>query len=437
MVLLLVLVVALAIGGPAGGAATSAGTTLTLEKTEIAKTGMLYPEAWSVSAGSASWKPYFGTANYMYAMPGSIPAAGTSMTLSVNVIATAPNRFAPALAIEGSIVQGGRVQVGALAEAGKSAAASKSVKLLPGSVAAGSTVKVVVGLQDGPRITYTYRAAGGSTTPKEDCSKYRGLASVHRAAAINEVRVVCVEPDVQVHREGAPDDEWQPVKKGDVLKQGDEISCDPDGVVVLAFADNSTVKLKNTTQLKIASFFTEGGVVRTLILLQMGEVAAKVNKSEATKSDFQIKGPSLGSVRGTTFSVFRDPVGKAEVWSVREGIVELHPTGGRPLVTLRAKQEVEVTPTTVSKIAPIGKAGAPKGSVSRSVARGLVLKQIAKVDERCKLEVTAYGLKTAPHGWLVSVKVKGKKSGWGVWRVLGKKATPSNALAKAIVSGCR
>jgi hypothetical protein len=54
-------------------------------------------------------------------------------------------------------------------------------------------------------------------------------------------------------------------------------------------------------------------------------------------------------------------VGKAEVWSVKEGVVELHPTGGRPTVMLKRNQEVEVTPKTVSKIAPIGKAGVPKG----------------------------------------------------------------------------
>ncbi len=228
-----------------------------------------------------------------------------------------------------------------------------------------------------------------------------------------------------------------PVEKGTVLKAGDEISCDPDGIAVIAFADNSTVVMRHTTQLKIASFFTEGGVVRTEILLKMGEVAAKVNKSEATKSDFRIKGPSLGSVRGTIFSVFRDPVGKAEVWSVKQGVVDLQPTGGRTELSLTANQEVEVTPTTVSKIAPIGKAGLRPGSVTRMVARDLVLKQVAKVDERCRLEVTAYGLKTAPHGWLVSVKVTGKKHGWGTWRVTGKKAAAQNALAKAVVTGCR
>ena len=122
--------------------------------------------------------------------------------------------------------------------------------------------------------------------------------------AINELRCVSVSAEdpqsAMYHREGAPDDEWLPLTKGTVLKQGDEISFDPDGAATLAFADNSTVVVRNTTQLKIASFFTEGGVVRTEILLKMGEVAAKVNKSEATKSDFAPpKSPTgTSSVRG-------------------------------------------------------------------------------------------------------------------------------------------
>lgn len=119
-------------------------------------------------------------------------------------------------------------------------------------------------------------------------------------AAINEVRVVAVQPDVQCHKAGTPEDDWVTVEKDTVLKQGDEISCDPDGACTLQFADTSTVVVKNTSQLKIASFFTEGGVVRTEILLKMGEVAAKVNKSEATRSDFRIKSPTgTASVRGT------------------------------------------------------------------------------------------------------------------------------------------
>jgi len=125
------------------------------------------------------------------------------------------------------------------------------------------------------------------------------LATALRAAP-NEVRVVAVQPDVQFHKGGSPADAWLPCEKNTVLKAGDEVTCDPDGQATLAFADNSTVVVRNTTQLKIASFFTEGGVVRTEILLKMGEVAAQVNKSEATKSDFRIKSPTgTASVRGT------------------------------------------------------------------------------------------------------------------------------------------
>ena len=134
-----------------------------------------------------------------------------------------------------------------------------------------------------------------AATRGKDCGPARA-----RTAAVNEVRVLAVNPDVQWHKSGAPENEWHDACKDTVLQQGDEISCDPDGAITLQFADNSTVVVKNTTQLKIGSFFTEGGVVRTEILLKMGEIAAQVNKSEATKSDFRIKNPTgTTSVRGT------------------------------------------------------------------------------------------------------------------------------------------
>jgi len=71
-------------------------------------------------------------------------------------------------------------------------------------------------------------------------------------AAINEVHVVNVQPDVQFHKGGSPADAWLPCEKDTVLKAGDEITCDPDGAVTLAFADNSTVVVRNTTQLRSA-----------------------------------------------------------------------------------------------------------------------------------------------------------------------------------------
>lgn len=170
-------------------------------------------------------------------------------------------------------------------------------------------------------------------------------------AAVNEVRVVAVQPEVQFHKAGTPDDAWLPVEKDTVLQQGDEISCDPDGAATLQFADNSTVVVKNTTQLKIASFFTEGGVVKTEILLKMGEVAAKVHKSEATKSDFRIKSPTgTASVRGTELKeVSYNPVNGMKVVLV-EGFANLAGTRGTTQVTANEEGQVDGKGDTKSPV---------------------------------------------------------------------------------------
>ncbi len=261
------------------------------------------------------------------------------------------------------------------------------------------------------------------------------------AAAINEVRVVAVEPSVTVHRAGAPDDQWSEVDKDTVLHQGDEISCDPDGSVTLQFADNSTVVVRNTTQLKIASFFTEGGVIRTEILLRMGEVAAKVNKSEATKSDFTIKSPTAAaSTRGTTFSVFYDPGSKATLTSTTEGAVEVDPAkAGLQNVIVKAGRQVEVTARSTSKVVKIGKAGA-RGGVNRIAAREAVLRKIAKANDPCGVttpRTNAYSINPTRGGWNVAVKVTGKLKGTSRWTVRRGTVRATNALARRLAKGCK
>ena len=231
------------------------------------------------------------------------------------------------------------------------------------------------------------------------------------------------------------------MERGTVLKQGDEISTDPHGSATLAFADNSTVVLTDTTQLKIASFFTQGGVVRTEILLKMGKVAAKVNKSEATKSDFRIKQPTAtASVRGTRFSVFYDPGSKASITSVTEGVVNIDPAKpGAATVDLRAGKEIEVTAASVGPVAPVGKAGG-HGGVNRFAALARVMKVIARFDDPCKLTIPHRGATSVkPSGtrWLVAVRLLGKGGGWSTWSVAGPKATPLNPRAKLIATGCR
>jgi hypothetical protein len=296
------------------------------------------------------------------------------------------------------------------------------------------------GFRPGYKLTAT-PASGGCSRGLRACTKPDDCGATSRAVQ-NEVRVTCVsgESDCQFHKGGSAAGAWLPLEKNQILKQGDEISCDPDGKALLAFADNSTFTVSNTTQLKIASFFTDGGVVRTEILLKMGEVAAQVNHAEATKSDFKIKTPTfVCSVRGTKFSVFYDPGGGASVESTTEGVVEVDPVKpGLPTMNVGAGKEVEVTRTSMSKVAPIGKSDL-RGGVSRLTARDLVLKKIAV--KRCRLvtpRTNAFAVKPSGARWLVSVKtIGGKVKGTSTWIVKGMRVTPKNARAKKIARGCR
>ena len=116
--------------------------------------------------------------------------------------------------------------------------------------------------------------------------------------------------------------EWTQAKVGMLLEQGHEIAASPDGDAVLLFPDGSTVRVEATTQIKIAAYFTKGGIVQAEILLAVGKVAAAVKKEQAVRSDFKIRSPNAGaSVRGTTFSVSYDKDVKETVIAVEEGIV--------------------------------------------------------------------------------------------------------------------
>jgi hypothetical protein len=310
------------------------------------------------------------------------------------------------------------------------------------------------------KLTFTETADGDPRKGKSFDSTISGPAPVEsdpcagtraHASAGNEVRIVAVHPGVQVHRAGTPPVNWVDLCKDTVLQQGDEISCDPDGSVTLQFADNSTVVVKNTTQLKIASFFTEGGVVKTEILLKMGEIAAKVHKSEATKSDFRIKNPTVGAgVRDrsvsralaraagdTEFSVFYDPGSKTSLWSVRAGALDVASGSGKPRV-LSAGQEAFIVGSKVT-VGKLGHAG-ERGGVTIAEARDAVLRVVAKGNGPCGIRTprtNAYAIKTAPGGWSVAVKILGKLKGTSKWTVKGTRVTPRNALAKRIKRGCR
>jgi hypothetical protein len=189
----------------------------------------------------------------------------------------------------------------------------------------------------------------------------------------------------------------------------------------------------------------------------MGEVAARVNKSEATKSDFRIKSPSEDETRGardasaaavptglavtpgTVVKVFYDPGSKTELVSVVHGKATLTPKNPRlPIVTVRTGREVEFTRTQESPVAPIGKAGARDG-VDILKARDMVLAVIARKNRACNTSTprsNAYSIAAARRGWIVSVKLIGKLHGTSVWAVAGGHVVPANTLAKTLARGC-
>ena len=254
-----------------------------------------------------------------------------------------------------------------------------------------------------------------------------GCPETARASAVNEVRIVSISGDVD-YRRGAKGD-WCAARKNEVLGQGDEISTHPDGEVTLAFADNSTVRLRGGTQIRIAAFFTEGGVVRVEIRLANGEIAAKVNRSETTRSDFVVKSGHghSGSVRGTAFTVFADA--RSTLFTVSEGSVEVRAGSRSRLV--KAGGSAEATGT---------KLGAPvrRGGLHRAAAVARALRAVAR--SRCRLElVRRAGVSAKPvkGAWLVSTRVTGAAKGAAAWRVAGRRVRPANALARRVAGHCR
>lgn len=257
-----------------------------------------------------------------------------------------------------------------------------------------------------------------------------GCPRARPAAPVNEVRVISLKPAAEFKRAGCG--EWVELREGTTLKQGDELNVDPDGEVTLEFGDNSKVTIQETTQLKIASFFTEGGIVRTELLLKVGQVAAKVNKTETTRSDFRIKSPThTSSVRGTAFSMFYDRGAKTSLVSVREGVVSVE---GK---LVRAGHEVEATPREVGPVARIGRAGAPRGGVNRVKAMEKVNRVLARGDDPCGFEVKSFRLKRIEKGWSVKATLRGRTRGKAGFKVIGKKkASATNKLGRGVARRC-
>lgn len=251
------------------------------------------------------------------------------------------------------------------------------------------------------------------------------------------LRGLVVVGDVDVIRAGGGS---EPLTSATLLRAGDRLVTGMDSSVQVALPDGSVVVVRELTDIQLEKLTAVNGVVQTQLWLKAGEVSADVKPRKTGSSDFSCRMPTaICGVRGTSFSLFADPVGRLSVVSVRRGVVEVDPIAAGPATTrVTAGREVLVTATT-SIAGASGKTGVV-GGVGPVRAYGLVLAQVKRAKGACGLKPASaapFSLRAGGSlGWEVALRFTGSVSGTATWLVSGTRAKPTNALATRIGRGC-
>ena len=296
---------------------------------------------------------------------------------------------------------------------------------------------VVVGSILGRTTFCAFDACGGT-------SGYSGSLSLALTAEYGPPQtsgttaaVASIQGDVTVTR---ADGSVEPVTSTTVLGQGDRLATGVDAKVTLTFPDGSRMPVGEMTQLYVADLLVQGSRQNVSVAIKLGEVSAQVHPTKAYQTDFKVITPSgTTSTRGTKFTVFYDPVAKVTIVRTLVHRVVFTPRRrGAKAVIVPAGREIAASASRVSKLAPIGKAGA-RGGVDIQTARDLALAAVDRSVSACGLTSPHAGATVTPAGgaaWTVTIPVQGKVSGSSTWRVAAGRASPSNALATQIVAGC-
>jgi hypothetical protein len=386
--------------------------------------------------GKITWTTPDFKGTYDFPVPDAIPADGTPFKMTLTAEAT-NGSFAPGMSVSGDIVlPNKRVDLAANANANDHPTDTQTVTATLKPACCDPKVKMFI--QDGPVYMFVYGYDPEPTptpTPTPTPSPGPGTTPVAPLTAT----VSAIEGEVAVRTNAG---EWKAIKVGDKVGEDSELFTGVDSKVVVTFSDGSRFEIRQLTQLLVDTILRKENRKDVAVHLVVGEVKATVVKDKVIDTNFEVQTPTAtASVRGTQFRVFYDPASRATIVTTFEGTVEVKPVAaGLKTVLVGPGQEVEVTPKSITPIAGIGKAGA-RGGANRSRALALVAAKLAKSAKSCKLKIpkspTAFGLKTAPAGWLVSVKVSGKARGKSTWTVKRGKASPKNAVAKRIARRCR
>lgn len=168
------------------------------------------------------------------------------------------------------------------------------------------------------------------------------------------IEVVSGSGDVTVRGSNGTDPP-QPIGAGGHLYKTQEISTGVDVEIVISFPDGSKMQVPEMTQLLVDDLLYKGSRQAIAVQLKLGEIAAQVNPKHAFQTEFKVTTPAgTTSSRGTKFTVAYAPASKLMTVSVTEHAVIVTPINKslRP-VTLRAGQQVEVTPDHIGPATPI------------------------------------------------------------------------------------
>lgn len=131
---------------------------------------------------------------------------------------------------------------------------------------------------------------------------------------------------------------------GETLAAGDQVTTGPDGHVILAFVDGSTLTIEPGTRIAIAELTSHPSSTVTRLEQTVGRTWSSVQPLTSTRSRYEIATPAvIASVRGTAFEVDVAADGASRVRTA-EGAVSVANALGEVLVP--AGTHTTATPST-------------------------------------------------------------------------------------------